>query len=234
MKIVTEKKVKNKDYWKTFWNAHAMSDDNYGRDTWSFADFYILINDVVTALDLKKSDIVLDAGGGAGRMSIAISPFVKKITLFDFGNDIVEKARKETRFLKNIEVLKDDICIFGNITSGYTKAIVGSVLQYLNDYKDVEIILTNLFNVLRKEGRVVFTHNPDLSKKDQHIESYKRLAWDKERIEKSLAIEEQRLWIDKEKFVKISRKVGFSKSHECPINPILWQSTHMFDWLVIK
>jgi ubiquinone/menaquinone biosynthesis C-methylase UbiE len=227
-------KMADKEYWRAFWNAHSKSDGMYGRDTWSHREFCLLITDVVMALDLKRDDVVLDAGGGTGTMSIALSPFVKRITLFDFGDDIVEKARHETGLFKNIEVLKDDVCAFEHIRNGYTKAIVGSVLQYLSGYDDVEMVLAHLFRVLVRGGRAMFTHNPDLSKKAAHIESYKRLTWSEERVRASLDIEEKRFWVDKEKFRQISRKTGFGWSSESPINDNLWQSTHMFDWVVEK
>jgi ubiquinone/menaquinone biosynthesis C-methylase UbiE len=226
--------AEKKEYWRAFWNARAGSDAAYGRDTWSSAEFYLLVADVVMALDLKREDVVLDAGGGTGALAMALSPFVKRITLFDYADDVVARARTETRFIENIECVKDDICAFQQVRPGYTKVIIGSVLQYLDGYEDLERILSHLFRVLVKGGRAMFTHNPDLAKKAAHIQSYEHLDWEKERIRESLAIEEKRLWIDKERFRQISVRAGFSRSYERPVNGHLWQSTHMFDWVVEK
>ncbi len=226
----------NRDYWKNFWNTHAATDRMYGRDTWSFREFYLLITDVVMALDLNKDDVLLDAGGGTGAMAIALAPFVKRITLFDFGDDIVAKAREETSFFRNIDVLSDDVRVFGSLAGAgaYSKVLVGSVLQYLDDMDEVRQVLAQTFRVLASGGRALYTHNPDLAKKAAHIESYGRLSWEKERVDRALEMEERRLWVDKEEFYRISREVGFGKSVECAINGNLWQSTHMFDWLVEK
>ena len=87
---------------------------------------------------------------------------------------------------------------------------------------------------MQPKGMAVVTHNPDIRKKEQHIDSYSRLNWDTERIKKGLEMEKKRFWLDVDIIKKIASEIGFSKCYETPINPKLWQSTHMFDFVVEK
>jgi hypothetical protein len=47
-------------------------------------------------------------------------------------------------------------------------------------------------------------------------------------------MEEERLWIDSNAIWDISNQIGFSEFHLLPINPQIWQSTHMFDLLLVR
>jgi hypothetical protein len=116
----------------------------------------------------------------------------------------------------------------------YTKTIVGSVLQYLENYGQVETSLLNVYTVMLPKAKAVFTHNPDIRKKEKHLQSYDRLNYSEEKLEKALKMEGMRLWLNITKIKSIASKIGFSKCYETPINPRLWQSTHMFDFVVEK
>lgn len=226
------------DYWKKTWNAQADAENMFvqmGRSSYTPLEFFIMMNDVTKALKFDNGDVVLDAGGGAGWTSIYLSPFVKEIDLFDYAEKMVEKAKEVTSHFTNIEVFHDDLLAMENVIhKQYRKIIVGSVLQYLNSYEQVEAALFNVYSVMESHSVALFAHNPDIRKKDAHIKSYERLGWDQERIQKSLEIEEKRLWLDISRIKEIASEVGFSSCYETPINQKLWQSTHMFDFVVEK
>ena len=51
----------------------------------SISDLYLYIGNTINSLGgLNKKDTILDAGGGAGYISMILSPLVKKIYLFDY------------------------------------------------------------------------------------------------------------------------------------------------------
>ena len=78
-----------KETWRDMWDEIVKSDNMFvqiGRRSYSTLDFFLMIKDICNSLDFDKNDIVLDVGGGVGWTAIAISPFVKKIILFDFSN----------------------------------------------------------------------------------------------------------------------------------------------------
>lgn len=194
-----------------------------------------MLTDIINALELQNEDVVLDAGGGVGWVSMCISPFVKEITLFDYAEEMVNKAKEMTERFGNIRVFLDDLLSMKKVRDKrYNKVIVGSVLQYLDNYEQVNRALSNIYNVMLPKGRAVFTHNPDVRKKEAHIKSYDRLNWSKECLKEALEMEEMRLWLDMGRIEKLARDIGFSKCYETRINPKLWQSTHMFDLVVEK
>ena len=117
----------------------------------------------------------------------------------------------------------------------FTKIIVGSVLQYLNDYDEVETSFFNLFNVLKDGGKLFLTHNPDILKKDSFIASYNKLDWKKEKITTAINFEKnKRFLIECNMLEKTAKAVGFSKCNKLAIPSSLFQSTHMFDMLLVK
>lgn len=114
------------------------------------------------------------------------------------------------------------------------KVIVGSAIQYFSDYSKVEIVFRNLFKVMTNNGKAIFTLNPDLRKKASHIASYDRLDWTDERKQKGLENEEKRLWLDMDIVTTISQKIGFKDCFETSIDKSIWQSTHMFNFVLTK
>ncbi len=227
-----------REAWKDIWNGKAQSENMFvqiGRSSYSPLDFLLMVKDICKSLDFNKEDIVLDAGGGAGWVSISVAPFVNKVVLFDFSEKMIDAAKENTKFYENVELYHDDLLVMNNVKDKkYAKVIISSVIQYLEDYAQIETALTNIYNVLTEGGKAVFTHNPDMRKRQAHIDSYSRLDWPKEKINAALAKEEERLWLEIDELRKTCSKIGFSEFYEVPINPKLWQSTHMLDFVVKK
>jgi len=56
-----------RNFWKTLWNEHADSDNMFvqiGRSNYTPLEFFLMIRDICKGLNLEKTDIVLDIGGG--------------------------------------------------------------------------------------------------------------------------------------------------------------------------
>jgi protein-L-isoaspartate O-methyltransferase len=211
-----------------------------GKSRFSMQQFFITVKDIAEHLDFRKSDVVLDAAGGAGWYSIAISPFVKQIFLFDYVDQMIINAKENILPFSNITAYVDDLLTLNqtHVEIGsdgrVDKIIVGSALQYFSDHSKIETIFKNLFNIMDDNGKAILTLNPDLRKKQEHIASYARLDWSKERIQKGLENEEKRLWLDMDIVSEIANRVGFKKCYETPIDKSIWQSTHMFNFIVEK
>lgn len=227
-----------REFWKKVWNEGATSNNMFvqiGRSSYTPLEFFLMIKDIGNALKFQKEDIILDAGGGVGYVSMCMSPFVKEITLFDYAEEMVNKAKELAKYFGNIRVFLDDLLSMEKVKDkGYNKVIVGSTLQYLDNYESVERALSNIYDVMLPKGKAIFTHNPDMRKREKHIKSYDKLDWGEERIKEALEMEEMRLWLDINKIKEIASKTGFSKCYEVSINPKLWQSTHMFDFVMVK
>ena len=112
----------------------------------------------------------------------------------DYAEKMVEKAKELTIHFENIRVEYGDILSMEKVKGReYNKFIVGSVLQYLENYHRIETSLNNIFNVMSPKGIDIFTHNPDIREKDVHLSSYNRLNWTKEKISKAIEMEGERL-----------------------------------------
>jgi len=217
--------------WLKMWDEKAHT-DNYFTQTgrgksFTMPEFLLYIRDVNNGLHLCKDDNLLDAGGGPGWTAFHLAPFVSKVTMFDYSHDMVRRAQERAKAFENVVIFQDDILKMGHIGREYNKVLVGSVLQYLDNMGQVKASVQNIYNVMSYGGRALFAHNPDLSKKESHIASMPQ-------TEETLLQENSRLWIDQHTLIRAALNVGFSRCEIRPINPLIWQSTHMFDFLCIK
>lgn len=227
-----------REFYKNLWNEHANSDNMFiqtGRSSYTLLEYFIMLEGINQALQVGREDVLLDVGGATGYMSMFFSSFVKQIVVFDFAEDMVRKAKNLVEPFGNIAVYQDDILEMHNIPKQeYSKVVVGSVLQYLENLEQVKVAMQNIYKVMKSGGKAVLTQNPDLKKKERHILSYERLDWSRERINESLELEEARLWLDMDIVKRLAEEIGFSKCYEWPINERLWHATHMFDFVLEK
>jgi ubiquinone/menaquinone biosynthesis C-methylase UbiE len=213
------------------WDAKAQTDNYFAQtgraNSFTMYQFLLFIQDVNNSLKLCKTDTLLDAGGGPGWTAFHLAPFVSEVTMFDYSHEMVRKAQEQTKAFDNVTVFQDDILTMASIKEPYSKVLVGSVLQYLNNMDEVKQALRNVYRVMEPGGIALFTHNPDLTKKESHIANMPQTT-------ESLKKENERLWIDPQEMMYASLKAGFSECLIKQINPLIWQSGHMFDFVIVK
>jgi 2-polyprenyl-3-methyl-5-hydroxy-6-metoxy-1,4-benzoquinol methylase len=220
--------------WKALWDSKANTDNYFtqtGRgNSFTMFEFLLYIQDVNNALHLCKDDKLLDIGGGPGWVSMHLSPFVNSITMTDFSSEMVERAKQQVKAFGNIKVFQDNILCVCNCVNIkryqiYNKVLISSVLQYLNNIDEVCTAMLGVRDIMELGGIALFTHNPDLRKKESHLATVPL---------ESLEMENDRLWIDPNEIYDIAMGLGFRTCRILPINPLIWQSTHMLDFMVIK
>ncbi len=225
--------------WNIFWDKKANEDfvASTGKTSSRKEDFFLYLYYIIKNLKgVNNKDIILDAGGGAGYLAYCLSPIVKKLYSFDFSKNLIRNSIKLNKHNKNIKIYHDNIL---KMNSGaikkkiFTKIIVGSVLQYLNNYNEVERVFQNLKKISSNKTIILFTHNPDIKKKASFIKTYNNLKWQKKKILKSLKMEDVRFWLDYTIIKKIALKNGY-KVKKIKIDNYFFQSTHMFDLLLTK
>ena len=230
--------LKKKNLWRNLWDNLSNKGEftSMGRSSYSIQNFFKYSIDTLENLrPINKNTIFLDCGGGTGLYSWFLYPFVKKIYLIDFSNQMINLAKKRFKNKKKIKLLVKDIRnIKFNNKIKFDRIIFGSVLQYLNDYSEIDKIFLNLKGLTKKNSKILFTHNPDVLKKRKHINSYKKLRWGKKRLSKSLKSEEERFWIDFNKIKKLALKNGFKIENKIKIAKSLYGNTHMFDFLIYR
>lgn len=227
-----------KNNWKKLWKDLSYKDEftSMGRSSYSLQNFLKYSLDCIENLrPIKKNSVFLDCGGGTGLFSWILIPFVKKIYLIDFSDQMIFLAKKRFHNQKKIKVFVQDIrnIKFKNKIK-FDRVIFGSVLQYLNNYSEIDKIFFDLNKLTKKKSKILFTHNPDILKKNIHLRSYKKLAWSKRKIISSLKSEADRFWIDFKKIKKLALKNGFKIENKLKIDKTLYGNTHMFDFLLYK
>jgi hypothetical protein len=92
----------------------------------------------------------------------------------------------------------------------------------------------NIFEVLNKNGKALFTTVLDARKREAHFASYDRLDWSKEDIEKNKAAYEELVWYEIDTFAKLAKSIGFKSCTEQQIDKTIWNSTNSLNFLLIK
>jgi SAM-dependent methyltransferase len=227
-----------KDIWQNIWKNLSKKDEltSMGRSNYSLKNFFKYSIDTFENLKpINKDTNFLDCGGGTGLYSWILYPFVKQIHMIDFNNDMVVLAKKRFKNQKGIKIFKQDIRnIKFNDKIKFDRVIFGSVLQYLNNYSEINDIFLYLKKLTSKNSKILFTHNPDIIKKDSHLKSYKKLNWKKSKINDALKNENTRLWIDFKKIKKLALQNGFKIKNKIKIDKSLYENNHMFDFLIYR
>jgi hypothetical protein len=230
------------ELWQSRWDDTVKKENPFatmGRSGATIGDYFAYMCDIVKGLDgVDKDTVLLDAAGGCGFLSMYFSPLVKEIHLFDYSEEAIKRAQTNCGEFNNIHPYVDNLLTLNNTKKKaflFKKVLVGGALQYFDGYDEIKTILDNIYQITAKNGRVFLTQTPDLSLRDKHIESYQRLDWPAEKIKS--AIEEEltnRFWVDYEQLKTIAYDIGFKECQKTINNPSLFQSSHMFDFYLVK
>ena len=228
----------NKYNWKHFWDDQSKKDHfvSMGRSAYSLDDFNSYFTNVIKNLSpISNKTKFLDCGGGIGLFSWIIYPFVKEIYLTDYSKEMIKQAKKRFKGKKKIRIyLKDVRNLQFKKNLKFDRILFGSVLQYLEDYNDIDIIFKSLKKITSKNSKILFTQNPNIFQKSKHLKSYKKLKWKKSKILKSLIEEEKRFWINFNEIKKIANNNGFKATSKINKSKGLYENSHMFDFLLYK
>ena len=231
-------KQNKQNYWKNFWDNQSKKNDfiSIGKSQYNFEDlnsyFFTAIKNLSPISNKTK---FLDCGGGTGLLSWMVYPFVKEIYLTDYSMEMIKQAKVRFKGKKKIKIYYKDIRnLKFNKKLKFDRILIGSVLQYLNNYTEIELVFKNLKSITSKKSKILFTQNPDLSKKKRHLKTYQKLRWKKSRISKSLIDEEKRFWINFNEIKKLANRNGFKITNKIEKSKGLYENSHMFDFLLYK
>lgn len=229
------------EQWNEHWNKTAKLDDPFaavGRSNYGWQDMFVHLKDICGHFSsIDRNDILLDAGGGIGMQAMYFATQVSHVDLFDYSENMIKKARELCQDFDNINSYVDDLRGFENtkkLGRSYTRSILGAVLQYMNDYDEIQMVFDSLYEVMAEDGVSVITHNPDEDKKTAQIATYEDLDLDKEAYDEAMTHEERRFWLNRQSLLELAKKSGFSSREIVDINPSLRQSLHMFDMVITK
>jgi ubiquinone/menaquinone biosynthesis C-methylase UbiE len=159
--MLPEGKMNRRTDWDMYWQQRAnqaLSNFEYDRGR-SPRDQKIeqLSNDeLLSFIQVRPDDIILDAGCGSGVNIERLHSRVRRIIAMDFNRGSVERARERTRLGKmdNVEVFEGNIIDISLPNCSVDKILCMSVLQYLSD-SDVRQAFREFRRIVRPEGMVI-------------------------------------------------------------------------------
>ena len=141
-----------------------------------------IIFDIISKLNLDVTNNVLDIGCGSGNLLIPLSFIVNEITGIDHPSSI-DKLRARITGFDNISLIENNFLDIV-INDTYDKIICYSVLQYLNDIKEVLFFIEKALKLLKPGGKALFADIPNISKKKRFLKSNFGKRFDKEWMRK--------------------------------------------------
>lgn len=144
-----------------------------------------IIPDIIRKLDINSYDICLDIGCGTGNILIPLSSSVKSITGIDHYK-CLQKLKKRAVGINNIDLIPGN---FLDVTTSkrFDKIIVYSVLQYLENTKEVFDFIYKAVSLLKPVGKLLLGDLPNISKEKRFFNTKKgkdtKRIWDKKRKE---------------------------------------------------
>jgi ubiquinone/menaquinone biosynthesis C-methylase UbiE len=151
--------MRDSDPWRGYWEKSPdISDFEFDRGASPRrAEIEHLSGAELTAfIDPKPSEVVLDAGCGAGTSVLLLAPKARRIVAMDYAASAVTRCSKRVmdRKLSNVALLRGDVRSIPLPDSSVDKVISISVLQYIDDI-EVRQAFQEFRRVTRPGGFVV-------------------------------------------------------------------------------
>lgn len=182
----------------------ATGQSNFARDPFEFLHE---LHAVITALNLKKTDTLLDIGCGPGLYTVPCAALVRSVVAMDFVPAFVAAAKKNAAGYQNVRAMRGDLRRLPFRKNSFDKILVGSVLHYLEDMAEVKRVLGDLRRMLRPGGRALLTMVPDLARKESYGKG--------------------RLWFDTKEILAAAKSAGL-RGKVVSVPTEVWQSCYMF------
>lgn len=225
------------EYWMELWNKSAKENEDIrfisGWGNRTFQDMLLVITDVARKLELKNNENLLDIGCGAGLFEIAFSPWLKEIYGSDYSKEMVSLAKKNTEMFNNVIIEHGDIRNLPFSNGFFDKVLVNSVIQYLNNFVEVQTAFQELERITGKKSRILISLIPDANKKEMFLKGYYNMGLSEEEIKHKIEANENVIWFEKDDLKKIAESYNFQViDFLTPINN--FQKKYYFDMIIKK
>jgi len=155
---------------KSRWNL-----DNGRRLSLSLGIYRKTFNDIQNKLNIQNNDVVLDLGGGTGRITKYISEICKIVELSDAAATALDLAKDVLKGQNNIVYSIVDIgekLPYGN--EQFDKVLCYSTAHYLENYTKFENLIRELLRITKKEGQILIGDIPLKDKYKNYLENRKK------------------------------------------------------------
>jgi SAM-dependent methyltransferase len=218
-------------YWRRVWDSKAQEPDfsATGRSSTDPGQIFTLLADACAALQPTRQDRLLDVGCGVGLLTRHLAPFVSTIVGVDFAVRLLDRARRQG---SSALFAAGSVIALPFREGAFSKVLMSGVLTYLQDDESVGRALVEVRRMTASGGRAFSSENPDKRRKEEYIAGIDRLDLPDER--KAIIRERNRAayWMSPESLVRRAEEAGWHAEVR-PISPSVWQSSYMFDLLLI-
>lgn len=137
----------SENFWKKYFKAYDVLN--------SSIPYQELLNDIIVAAEIKRSDMILDAGSGTGNLAIKLEKKCAKVIGFDFS-----KAGIKIHHRKNpaAEVIEGDLTIKLPFRNNFFDKIVSNNVIYTIDKTKREFIFREFYRILKPGGKIVIAN----------------------------------------------------------------------------
>ena len=128
-----------------------------------------ILYDVLSKLDIKGENTLLDIGCGTGNLLIPLSFACKQLTGVDHASAI-KRLKQRAKLLKNIDLISGN---FFDLTLDrkFDKILCYSVLHLLSNKEEVFMFIQKSLKLLKPGGIALFGDIPNISKKERFLKS---------------------------------------------------------------
>lgn len=223
-----------------FWREHwaERSELHYelavgGRASNRPSEFLQMVGAIVRGLKLGREDVLLDAGCANGLVALALSPWVREIWACDYVPGMVSQARSLVDGNRNLYFLGADIRRLPFRSPLFSKVLLVSVIQYLENLSDVQQVFASLGQVMRRGGAVWVGWIPDGDRKGEYLRQIDRMEIDDESRRSMIERNERAIWPTRAQLEAIGRAAGFQVQIQT-LAGSAWQRPFMFDAVLAR
>lgn len=111
------------------------------------------------ALGAKKSDLLLEAGCGTGRMTRQLSPTVRELVAMDFSFESlrVNRCKLQAAGITNVHLIQGDLCRLPFADSAFDRIVSCQVLEHVPGPEARAAAVTGLGRVLQPGGTLALS-----------------------------------------------------------------------------
>lgn len=226
------------DYWASYWktkqviegeNPHCEVERTVNKIPIDHQRWQLLLNEIEHALDLNRSDTLLDLCAGNGLITMPLSLECQSVTVVDISETLLEKI--DTNLYPFITVVTADVRNVNLPVEKFSKGLMYAALQYFSERETIGIFDT-IYQSLIQGGSFLVGDIPDI---DRLFFFYKKPEWVKAYFD-SLKTSTPAVgtWFKKEILVEMAKYVGFSNAEIINQHPDLINSHYRFDLLLKK
>ena len=149
-------------------NFYSWYTGDFEKNTESFKTFCL-----ENKIEPMKSKYAIDLGAGNGIQSVALAKLGFKVKAIDFNNQLLKEL--EAKIGNDpIEIINDDIRFINNYSPLQPELIIccGDTLPHLDTFDEVQKLISDSFNVLTPQGKIILTfrdYSAELDDTDRFI-----------------------------------------------------------------